>query len=221
MKALAVRERSGRRPENGKKHESAGRLQWKKYALGASDNSNCPASVTSEDSAEQPRIAIGVPMNSTARLSASLLHALYSGDPWGLRLQDFGLYIVDLPQRLGQNKALDAAVDTFLHSYQCMQRGEKILRQSELVRYASAIKLLREVVSTPDEATTSETMCAALLLYQYEVMKRQPTTVCVMTLAGGVSAILEAWGPTRIKTQFEYGLFMSHFRMYSHYLLMS
>ena len=212
MKALAVRERPGWKPENAQRHESPNRLRWKNYAPEASYDGSSPASVTSEDSAEQPRIAVGISMSSTARLSASLLHSLYSGDPWGLRLQDFGLCFVDLPHRLGQNEALDAAVDTFLHSYQCMQRGEMIPRHSELVRYGNAIRLLREVMSTPEQATTPETTCAALLLYQYEVMKRQPATLSIITLAGGVSVILEAWGPTRVKSQFEYCLFMSHFR---------
>ena len=207
-----MREHPGRRSENGKRHESPSRLQWKSYALGSGDDVSRSGSVTSEDSAEQPCIPAKVPMSLPARLSASLLHALYSGDPWGLRLQDFGLYFVDLPHRLGQNRALDAAVDTFLHSYQCMQRGEKIPRPSELVRYGNAIRLLREVMSTPDQATTPDTLCAALLLYQYEVMKRQPGTLSIITLAGGVSVMLEAWGPTRIKSRFEYCLFMSHFR---------
>jgi hypothetical protein len=94
----------------------------------------------------------------------------------------------------------------------------------ELASYGHAIKALREELSLSVDAagqpsreatattTSSETLCAALIIAQYELLKPGRSNFSYVTLAGGVSAIFRAGGPGRVVgSDFEIAIFSSQY----------
>ncbi|KAL6247935.1 hypothetical protein RBB50_005283 [Rhinocladiella similis] len=154
----------------------------------------------------------GVPLSQTARLAASLAEALDWPSEFGQRLQQMGAHYRHLPYRLGHSKALDAAVACVLTSYNLVSRGQPHNESVELVNYGVAIRTLREEMSLADHASTtsSETLCAALIIAQYELLK-PGQSYSYVTLAGGVSAIFRGSGPSRIQSDFELAIFSSQY----------
>ena len=75
----------------------------------------------------------------------------------------YGLFLEDVPRRLGINKALDASVAALLsaHSSLCSHRRVGI---EGLTKYSHALMILREYLDDPVTACASETLCAVMLL---------------------------------------------------------
>jgi hypothetical protein len=75
----------------------------------------------------------------------------------------YGLFLEDVPQRLGINKALDASAAALLsaHSSFCSHRRVGI---EGLTKYSHALMILRECLDDPVTACASETLCAVMLL---------------------------------------------------------
>ncbi len=160
-----------------------------------------------------PSVPASVPLSQGARLAAALAAALDWPSEFGARLQQLGPHYRHLPCRLGHSKALDAAVNCVLTSYTLVSRGQQHRESVELASYGKAIKALREELSSVDQptATTSETLCAALIIAQYELLKPGQTKFSYVTLAGGVSAIFQSGGPGRIQSDFEIAIFSSQY----------
>jgi hypothetical protein len=121
-------------------------------------------------------------------------------------------HCVVLPQRLGRSHALDATVNCFLHSFAALSADRNRDSSFELSRYCNAISALRDELKTCPHSTDSETLCASLLLAQYEVLKPKDVCYSYVTLAGGVSAILKVCGPDRVTaSEFEHAMFTAHY----------
>jgi hypothetical protein len=85
--------------------------------------------------------------------------------------------------------------------------------------YGEAIQALRNAVQDVYVQECENTLCASLSLFLYEFFLQKPSLQCI-TLAGGVSSIFEAWGPSRITSEFALSLFESHYKtMISHAML--
>jgi hypothetical protein len=141
------------------------------------------------------------------QLARSLIWALDQADLPGRRLQQMGSYFVELPVRLGTNKALDSSVECYLHAHALILQGHAPQASGkELQLHGRAIVTLREEIVEPGAQNSTETLAAALMLAQYEFLKRSRENA-VIEMAGGVAAIFQAWGPARIVSDFEVQLF--------------
>ncbi len=141
------------------------------------------------------------------QLARSLIWALDQADLPGRRLQQMGSYFVELPVRLGTNKALDSSVECYLHAHALILQGHAPQASGkELQLHGRAIATLREGIVEPGAQNSTETLAAALMLAQYEFLKRSRENA-VIEMAGGVAAIFQAWGPARIVSDFEVQLF--------------
>ncbi|OQU99850.1 Fungal Zn2-Cys6 binuclear cluster domain-containing protein [Cladophialophora immunda] len=160
-------------------------------------------------------VATVVPLTQSERLATTLISALEIPSAFGARLQQMGFHFGKLPPRLGRSRALDAAVNCFLYSFTAVSMGRPRNQSLELARYCTAISCLRQELAQYDGdgllSTPSETLCASLLLAQYEILKPGPAYSFV-TLSGGVSAILRGCGPSRAQSsEFEAAIFMSQY----------
>jgi hypothetical protein len=74
-----------------------------------------------------------------------------------------------LPSRLGRSKALDTAIACFTtQQIGTSQNDQKMLGFGRST-YVQALGRLQKAINDPSEASTSETLCAAMLLCIYEV----------------------------------------------------
>jgi hypothetical protein len=156
-----------------------------------------------------------VPNSQSERLAMALVQALEWPCGFGSRLQGLGAHYRHLPYRLGRSNALDAAVRCLLQSYTVISHGQPHDKPLELAAYCTAINALRQELGSPGtsatpQATTSETLCAALIIAQYELLRPVPSSSFV-TLAGGVSAIFKGAGPGRVQSDFEQAIFAAQY----------
>lgn len=152
-----------------------------------------------------------IPYTRSEKLAAALNEALDWPCDFGARLQQMGPHFRYLPFRLGYSKALDNAVSCLLQSYTIVSRGQPRNEALELASYGKAIRSLRMELSSPEPSgITSETLCAALIMAQYEILKPGPV-FSYISLAGGVSAIFKACGPARLQSEFEQAMFAAHY----------
>lgn len=75
----------------------------------------------------------------------------------------YGLFLTDIPQRLGSNEALDCSVDavTTAHASFCTHR---IASVEALAKYSRALQVLRVCLDDPVKAHSSNTLCAVMML---------------------------------------------------------
>jgi hypothetical protein len=113
------------------------------------------------------------------RLAAALVGAL-GITAEGYRLQCLGVFISDLPSRIGHNPALDVAVACLLQCHSQLLYNAAIsphpavafLRDGQKLpssEYMKALRTLQEVIEHPVLGTSTETVCATLLMSHYEV----------------------------------------------------
>ncbi|KAI7550842.1 hypothetical protein KC331_g2922 [Hortaea werneckii] len=120
---------------------------------------------------------------------------------------NYGAFLEEIPQRLGKNRALDAAVAALVsaHSNVCCKR--KATPQT-LVRYSCALEALKSSLDCVHEASSSETLCAIMVLLICQnflgVPAGQWTGHCE-----GAAHILRARGFRKPLDRFESRLLMS------------
>jgi hypothetical protein len=88
--------------------------------------------------------------NTTADLNYNLVYC-------------YGLYLQEIPQRLGTNKALDTAVSALVAAHSSLAVGPEP-SMNAIYRYTRALQALRESLNDPVKAAASETLCAVTLL---------------------------------------------------------
>lgn len=162
-------------------------------------------------------IAITVPRQPSPTRSFLLAAELASrlaitSDPT-LDLRALGNYIPQISKRIGQNAALDEAVRCLLEGHGKLLRQELRKQTRGLDRYVHALALLRrdlERLGKDPEIRTADLVCAAMVLSIYELFKFE-TAKAWIAHAGGVSAIIHAWGPQQIVSEFDMSLFTTHY----------
>jgi hypothetical protein len=75
----------------------------------------------------------------------------------------YGVFLEDVPRRLGTNAALDASANAVVaaHSSYCSCRGPS---PDALRKYSLALSKLKDCLDDVAKARTSETLCAVMLL---------------------------------------------------------
>ena len=79
----------------------------------------------------------------------------------------YGIFLGEIPRRLGSNSALDAAVNSFSLSLPVLHT--KVVSGDMRAKYVEALAALRITLSDPALATSSSTLCAIFLLVVTQV----------------------------------------------------
>ncbi|KAJ5959549.1 transcriptional regulator family: Fungal Specific TF [Penicillium vulpinum] len=104
------------------------------------------------------------PGNSMTSLTSSFVGAIKRSSDLRYNMWwSFGLYLEEVPRRLGSNEALDRAVDavTTAHAGFCTRQLASV---EALAKYSSALKTLRVYLDDPIQASASSTLCAVMIL---------------------------------------------------------
>jgi hypothetical protein len=110
------------------------------------------------------------PARSQSESLAALLAARLDGiEESGYQLQALGIFFPYLVPRVGHSPALDAAVKCLLGAHQNLISGIETSCNKDLLNYNHALSLIRKDLSHVKSRTTTETVCASLLLCRYEV----------------------------------------------------
>ncbi|KAJ5316828.1 hypothetical protein N7508_001336 [Penicillium antarcticum] len=119
----------------------------------------------------------------------------------------FGLFLEEVPRRLGNNEALDRAVDavTTVHGDFCTHQFVSV---NALSKYSHALKTLSVYLNDPIQASASNTLCAVMILLVCQAFIGNQGQL-LSGHAGGAANILRArknFGP---RDEFERKLFLS------------
>lgn len=119
----------------------------------------------------------------------------------------FGIFLDDVPRRIGTSQVLDRAVDALItaHANFCCRHSASV---EALSKYSSALRTLRVCLEDPIQASSSNTLCAVMILLLCQSLHRNSDQV-VTGHVQGASSILRArknFGP---RDDFERKLFLS------------
>ena len=84
-------------------------------------------------------------------------------------LRNFGIFLLEVPRRLGCNEALDAATRCLIAVYEPYCAGQHEVASATLVEFARALNALRRGLTDPTIAHTSETLCSVMILMLAQV----------------------------------------------------
>ncbi|KIW31411.1 uncharacterized protein PV07_03062 [Cladophialophora immunda] len=151
-----------------------------------------------------------VPSNETTRLVTAFTDRIKPtlGVQYNLAWT-YGDYLNHVPARLGVNEALDSATDTFLAAVATL--SDPLGAKSSPVlfeKYGRTLTSLRKCLDDPVKATSPETLCAILFLWncQFIWQRNGPIT----THADGVAQILRLRGSVeKCQDPFELNLLLS------------
>ncbi|KAJ9604010.1 hypothetical protein H2200_011532 [Cladophialophora chaetospira] len=152
--------------------------------------------------------------NEQDRLATTLIGALVRNTAEGYRLQCLGPFISDIPSRIGQNPALDAAVACLLQCHSQLLRdthlspgrGVRSLWESQKLpssEYMKALRTLQEVIEHPVQGFSTETVCATLVMSYYEMMVADKRGAQYIAHAGAAATLIIQRGPRMIQSTFD------------------
>lgn len=80
-----------------------------------------------------------------------------------------GAFVSEIPRRLGQNAALDAATDALVAAFTPYRAGSRRPTLHILSKHGKALEALRCCLGKPSTAHAPETLCAIQLMMIYQV----------------------------------------------------
>lgn len=101
-------------------------------------------------------------------LARTLVEGMSTGGH-GYKLSHFGSFIAEVPRRLGQNAALDAAVACLVSAQASLIRRKSAEEITDPKLYLAAVQNLQMSLEDPVEGLSSNTLCATVLLSMVEV----------------------------------------------------
>lgn len=118
-------------------------------------------SPTSNYTSDLDTAFLAIPYNETMRIANAFISTLEISD---LRysVSYYGAFLKYVPQRLGTNQALDAAVQALASASSWLRTRENPTQV--LVQYGNALKALRLSLRDPIRAESPETLCAIYLV---------------------------------------------------------
>lgn len=121
----------------------------------------------------------------------------------------FGVYLEDIPRRLGTNEALDRSIEalTAAHAGFCGVNRQGATVEA-LTSYSQALKTLRIYLDDRVHAQSSNTLCAVMILLICQLFLGQ-TRQCWSGHAEGAAQILKARKQSKPRDLFEKKLFVS------------
>lgn len=157
----------------------------------------------SKPAASQPFPA-QLSMSHQEWLSSGFLGVLIKYDVNGQGLEAYATYLPYIVRLVGTNSALDDAVAVFSTCYAGRPDSTETIRA-----YGRALRSLRECLSVPQQASSTDTLSAAMLLGLYGSLFPR-SRLGVLSHHEGVSKIIQYRGPGRHRTGFEQQLVISH-----------
>lgn len=155
----------------------------------------------------------GLQMTDADNLASSLVEIMKSTpDGQGLSISMLADFFTFIPSRVGHNRTLDAAVA-------CVVQGQRFLARRRLndqesrdeSAYLKALRNLQLSLDDPRERSSAETLCGALVVAQYELLRpKSPNEIQWLAHAGGAAAILQARGSDSYTTEFEQSMLLAH-----------
>ncbi|RFU27823.1 hypothetical protein B7463_g8509, partial [Scytalidium lignicola] len=162
-------------------------------------------------------ISVSIPRQPTitqsSLLTLALTDRLAKASGSGFDLQNLGGYMPQISGRIGHNAALDAAVGCLLQGHAKLLRREPRRKTSGLDSYVQSLALLRrdlEKIGKDPNIQAPELVCVVIVLSIYELFKYE-TARAWIAHAGGISAIIKAWGPQQIMSDFDMALFTAQY----------
>lgn len=190
------------------------RREHNTIALATASKSNIPNISSSNGTPSPPNgshflFIHAKPSNSTTRLAEAFTQAIKRSTDIRYNLGwSFGIFLEDVPRRLGTNDALDRAVDavTFAHTDFCNRRPGSV---QALTKYSAALRTLRVYLDDPVHAQETNTLAAVMILLICQTILGQTTTQQWSGHCEGATQILKArknFGP---RNGFEAKIYMS------------
>lgn len=109
------------------------------------------------------------PVSPSQQLAIELVERLENVSHAGYKVQLLGRFFSQLPCRVGHNPALDAALRAFLHAHKQFLECGPNTRTNDCGDYAEALYFIRKDLDLNRSNASSETVCAAHILANYEV----------------------------------------------------
>ncbi|KAJ5168779.1 uncharacterized protein N7482_004373 [Penicillium canariense] len=148
------------------------------------------------------------PSNGITLLAAAFTQAIKRSTDIRYNLWwSFGLFLEDVPRRLGTNEALDRAVDavTSAHADFCTRRQGSV---QSLTKYSAALRTLRVYLDDRVHAQETDTLAAVMILLICQTMLGQGNQ-CWSGHAEGATQILKARKEFGPRNEFEAKIYLS------------
>jgi hypothetical protein len=94
-------------------------------------------------------------------LTSSFAFNLEVKDP-RFDLSCYGIFLPEVPKRLGSHPALDASASALISAYPCVYKQPP--SREALMKYGRALRILRLSLDVPDSSKIVETLCAIYFL---------------------------------------------------------
>ncbi|CEO60783.1 hypothetical protein PMG11_05323 [Penicillium brasilianum] len=150
------------------------------------------------------------PSSSTTRLAHAFTQAIQRSTDIRYNLgSTFGLFLEEVPRRLGTNDALDRAVDaiTSAHTDFCTRKHGSV---QALTKYSAALRTLRVYLNDPIHAQETNTLAAVMILLICQSIMGQTTKGQWWSgHAEGAMQILKARKEFGPQNEFEAKMYMS------------
>ncbi|KAF2269105.1 hypothetical protein CC78DRAFT_575204 [Lojkania enalia] len=134
-------------------------------------------------------------------LCRTLIDAMCIGDV-GYRLSGFGAFMHEIPARIGQNAALDAAVACLVRAHSSMIHKRPATEIVSPSLYLKAVRELQLLLEDPREGRSPNTLCAAVLLGLVEALAGPRLGNKYLTHVGGAGRLIELQGPQKCNDPF-------------------
>lgn len=119
-----------------------------------------------------------IPNNTVDRLLGELVYITSSATSLRYNfVYAYGGFLLQIPQHLGVNEALDASTKAVISAYTGFCRGDVAVTPRTLLLYSRALAALRLCLDDPAKACSSETLSAVMIL-----MICQVSTSCTMNM---------------------------------------
>ncbi|KAJ5383780.1 transcriptional regulator family: Fungal Specific TF, partial [Penicillium concentricum] len=188
------------------------RFKFKQEHFSPKSNQNGQMTLASRSISTEEKYPFEIPRpcpsNRMTSLTSSFVGAIKRSTDLRYNMWwSFGMFLEDVPRRLGSSEALDRAVDavTTAHAGFCTRQPVSV---ETLAKYSYALRTLRIYLDDPLQASASSTLCAVMILLVCQTFIGSNGNI-VSGHAQGAANILQArknFGP---RDDFERKLFLS------------
>ncbi|EXJ71313.1 uncharacterized protein A1O5_05119 [Cladophialophora psammophila CBS 110553] len=145
-----------------------------------------------------PALVASPRLSEDQSLSSRLVYAIENTKGTGFTLELVGKHLVQLPARIGENKALDSAIACFLSAHTKLLCPAGMTEQYQHQLYSQALRDMKEAVESPREVDFEAVVAAMMVLGDFEIACGRVENV--LDHARGAEAILKAWEPGSIRS---------------------
>ncbi|KAI1457956.1 hypothetical protein F4805DRAFT_467031 [Annulohypoxylon moriforme] len=134
------------------------------------------------------------PLTPSERLAFGLINSLQV-DNQSYRLSVIGEFMWEVPRHLGRSDALDAVTNCLIVTHKNVLDGGHQDSQIHPQSYNRALQSVRKAIIHPKSWSSSDTLCATILLHRLEAVFGTYPNFTIEVHAAGLAALLEKRGP--------------------------